>query len=352
MAYGSFRMKRSESSFAGRVGSVLLIFTSTVAAWGGNKYGSQTLDMTMFQQNDAMDWLNNYDSLEIKYNGCVWFDVNKGGDENGGGCYGYNGDDRKRRLGDGDVPWFMLANCKIAQVVYSVYGTESGKGSCGRGKYLDTFVTNGGIGGFATLLSTYSSNSPLSYSDTQYLPQCEYSDDGYYHAVGCSGGGDFVIDAFEDMYCTVFAKSYEKLSSINSKLKSVGCSNCHGSGNSGYNSLCTYLLISSDVCSPVDSEFCKKVSGKSLSDYTVNRSSKNGASRGGVGSSVGVFVTKLKFVMGFGFLTASVIMFMGIMYTNRRKRRALMHRKFRNTDPSKSSRRGNSLSSLDRREMS
>uniref|UniRef100_A0A7S1BV66 Uncharacterized protein n=1 Tax=Corethron hystrix TaxID=216773 RepID=A0A7S1BV66_9STRA len=314
--------------------SVLLLTASTEASWGGSK-NSENIDMSMFQTNNARDWLQ-YSSLEIKYNGCVWFDVNKGGDENGGGCLGNeDGDGDRRRLGgDGDMPWYTQANCKLAQVVYSVYGSETG-GGCGRGKFLDTFITNRGISGFAQILSNYAQKSSLSYYDVQDLPSCEYGDDGYYHAVGCSSNGDFVIDAFDDFYCSASAwvKTVDKLSSINSKLKSISCMNCQSS--SSY--LCEYLIMSSDSCSPIDTEICKKTSGKSITEYTFKHgSSKNSSGGRNYGS---VIMVKLKNALTFFFFLASIIMTVGIMYTNRRKRRALMHRKFRNGADPGSSRR-------------
>jgi len=47
------------------------------------------------------------------------------------------------------------------------------------------------------------------------------------------------------------------------------------------------------------------------------------------------WVTKLKYVIGGGFLLASFIMFTGILFTNRRRRRAMMMRKYRQAKKAK-----------------
>eukprot|EP00588_Corethron_pennatum_P014031 CAMPEP_0194279366 /NCGR_PEP_ID=MMETSP0169-20130528/13884_1 /TAXON_ID=218684 /ORGANISM="Corethron pennatum, Strain L29A3" /LENGTH=361 /DNA_ID=CAMNT_0039023777 /DNA_START=426 /DNA_END=1511 /DNA_ORIENTATION=+ len=311
--------------------SVLAVFLSAVVYTDAGNNGDSDLDMSLYSQSSYQDWLYTYGSLEIVYHGCVWSEVygsnggdNKdGGDEDGSGCLANSSE-------DGTYYWYQMANCKRANVAYSVYGTESSSnGSCSNKRYLETFVTKSGLMEFVDLLSNYGTNSPVSYNDVYDLPTCSEDGNGYYQAVGCSSSGEFTIDLFDDQYCNSYVKTYDALSSINYNLSSLkNCYNCYSSssGNNPYNSLCAYLVPNSDTCSPLESDLCSDVSGKKTADY---KSQSGTSSRFTSGSASGTILTKVKYTLGFIFLGSSLVMFMGILYTNRRKRRALMHRKFR-----------------------
>ena len=45
---------------------------------------------------------------------------------------------REDESGDGTQYWYQMANCKRAQVAYSVYASSSGTTSCGSGDYKGT----------------------------------------------------------------------------------------------------------------------------------------------------------------------------------------------------------------------
>uniref|UniRef100_A0A7S1FTP3 Uncharacterized protein n=1 Tax=Corethron hystrix TaxID=216773 RepID=A0A7S1FTP3_9STRA len=309
---------------------VLAVILAVIpSALAGNN-GDSGSDMSLYSQSTYQEWLYSFGSLEIVYHGCVWSEVyggaNDGGDkdeENGSGCLQNSSE-------DGTYYWYQMANCKRANVAFSVYGTEaSSSGSCSNKRYLETFVTKSGLVDFVDILSNYGNNPPITYNDVYNLPTCAEDGNGYYQAVGCSSSGEFTIDLFDDAYCNSYVKTYDTLSSVNYKLSSLkNCYNCYSSssGKSPYNSLCANVVPDSDTCSPLESDLCSDVSGRKTADY---KSKSGTSSRSTSGSASSTILTKVKYTLGFIFLGSSLVMFMGILYTNRRKRRALMHRKFR-----------------------
>ena len=74
------------------------------------------------------------------------------------------------------------------------------------------------------------------------------------------------------------------------------------------------------TCTSVDSQLCTNFAGFSTSGVP-RRSRSSGQSAS--------LANKFKYVLGSILLAASVMMFLGILFTNRRRRRAMMHRKFR-----------------------
>ena len=127
--------------------------------------------------------------------------------------------------------------------------------------------------------------------------------------------------------------TYDNLNSINKKLtKLSGCNDCYDSSSGS--SVCTYLIQNSESCSVLDNAICGDADG---SKYKALKASTSGSAAStqvmkrfeGIGNSI-------KYALGSVFLLASFIMFLGILMMNRRKRRANLNRKFRQSSSSKS----------------
>merc|ERR1712176_894698 len=134
------------------------------------------------------------------------------------------------------------------------------------------------------------------------------------------------IDRFTDQYCLVHYDTYDYLSDFNSAMK--GLNKCYSAYNSNYDespysSLSNYLIPESGSCSAQESSYC------TTSNFVNKAGSSRGFQRSGPVGALS-FSNKLKYGLGSAMLLGSVIMFLGILFTNRRKRRALMRRKFRN----------------------
>jgi hypothetical protein len=208
-------------------------------------------------------------------------------------------------------------------------------------------VTKYGLSEFLSYLAKYDANNPFgdSYNgadDDQYdddgnkngnnengdfddLPLCENG-----IGLGCADDGTFSLQYFEDSYCLKpTGKTYDRLKSLNRALRTY--KNCAGiyyygsnDGNDG-KSLPYYLISISESCSSLDSGFC--VDNSAMKDRRSHTSTHMAISRTfGSGKS---WVTKLKYATGGMLLLASFVMFTGILFTNRRRRRALLQRKYR-----------------------
>jgi len=86
--------------------------------WGGSD-SSQT-DDSVFGNTFVRDWLSSSKSISIKVEGCAWGYVE---DSESVGCLEDGSD-------DGTTNWYMMANCRRPQVVFSVYASSSGSTSC------------------------------------------------------------------------------------------------------------------------------------------------------------------------------------------------------------------------------
>lgn len=95
-------------------------------------------------------------------------------------------------------------------------------------------------------------------------------------------------------------------------------------GDDGY-TLPQYLISMSESCSSLDSKYCTD------SSAMKDRKSHSGSSGLSIGRTIAnkTWVTKLKYAVGGLLLLASFVMFTGILFTNRRRRRALLQRKYR-----------------------
>ena len=204
------------------------------------------------------------------------------------------------------------------------------------------FVTKNGVAEFAYLLGSYGYNSPISSDDTGSFPVCEGDGNGYYLAVGCSSSGGFTIDRFTDQYCLEYYDTYDTLSNFNSAMKKLKCYNCYNSnqGTDVSYSVASYLIADSSSCSEAESSLCTTTS-------FVANSGSGGFQRArsyGSGSSAS-FSNKVKYTLGSAMLLGSVCMFIGILFTNRKKRHAMMHRKFKQSSDKKKKKKRSSSSS-------
>lgn len=286
-------------------------------------------DANIYSMSMQRDWLYESTAITMKYEGCVW---------------GYvDADDREdmacmeSESGDGTTYWYMMANCRRAQVAFSLYDGTSTK----KNKWKESFVTKRGVAEFAYTLGEYGYNSPVCGGDVCSFPMCEEDGNGYYMAVGCSSTGTFTIDRFTDQYCTQYADNYDTLDNFNYQMKSLA------SGYQVFNyktdedvsySMASLLISSSSTCTENESSLCKTTSfvansgSGSLGQRTTNRFTSGSQS----------FTNKLKYGLGSFMLLGSVVMFFGILFTNRKKRRAMMHRKFKSSSSKKRSSRSRS----------
>jgi hypothetical protein len=180
----------------------------------------------------------------------------------------------------------------------------------------------------------YGYNSPISDGDTSSLPICESDNNGFYIGTGCSTSGTFTIDRFTDAYCTDYYDTYDTLSNFNSKMKKLSnCFNVYSSNvdEDPYYSLANYIVAESGSCSENESQLC------TTSDFVKNSGSNSHSSSTFTTSASASLTNRLKYGLGSGMLLGSVVMFFGILFTNRKKRRAMMHRKFRNSSKKRSS---------------
>lgn len=210
-------------------------------------------------------------------------------------------------------------------------------------------MTQDGLAEFAYLMETYDGYSPISSSSTGDLPMCEQGNDGYYLSVGCASDGSFTIDEFSDAYCLQRVGTYTYLSDINSIFKSY-FNSCYGiySANTdeslGY-SAAGALISASKTCSAIDSHLCQDT------DRIAEASAGGLNTLASAGHTIANFnvANKAKYALGTLCLIGSLFMFLGILFTNRRKRRAMMHRKMR---ASRSKRSGSKRRSSSRHKSS
>jgi len=279
------------------------------------------------------DWLYNSKTISIKTLGCVWGYVDSD--------YGENMGCMPNDSGDGTTSWYMMANCKRAQVAYQMHAS-TGSTSCNNRDFKESLVTKNGVAEFAYILGSYGYNSPISSNDVSSFPMCEGDGNGYYLSVGCSSSGGFTIDRFSDQYCLEYEETYDTLSNFNSVMKSgLKCYKTYSSSTDedvSY-SLANYLINDSGSCSSSESSLC------TTSDF-VSQAGSGGfqRSRGFTSGAAGSFSNQVKYTLGSGMLLGSVIMFVGILFTNRRKRHAMMHRKFRQSTDKKKKKKKSSKS--------
>jgi hypothetical protein len=195
-------------------------------------------------------------------------------------------------------------------------------------------VTKDGVAEFAYAVGNYGYNPPIDGNSGSSLPLCEQSGN-YYLSVGCTSTGAFTIDRFTDKYCLKQYDTYDNLKNLNSAMsKMKSCYNCYSSGSDQdiYSNLCTYLITYSGGCSEYDCPICRSSSfmknvGSPMSVVTIssNVNTLNSAALGGS------FLNSAKYGAGALMCFGALILFIGILFTNRRKRRLLMKKKMQDS---------------------
>jgi hypothetical protein len=203
------------------------------------------------------------------------------------------------------------------------------------------FVTNAGVSEFIYYMQSYDPNGSWSNDDGDgyggEYPMCESNNNNNAVGLTCASDGSFALEYFSDSYClTRSGQTYNQLYSLNRNLQTYsscyniysGGNNYNGGDNNG-NSLVQYLISISSPCSALDSGLCTD------NEAMLNRLSSSSTSKSthfhtsAMSASGKTWLTKLKYVVGGLLLLASFVMFTGILFTNRRRRRALMQRKYR-----------------------
>lgn len=206
-------------------------------------------------------------------------------------------------------------------------------------------MTTVGLSEYVGWLAEWDSYSPFGDNgnddgndgwDVDELPLCEEGDNGYV-GLGCNDDGTFSINYFEDAYCQLSTGIYNTLDSLNYKLKTYkncqgldavgGGADDDGDHDDGDANMAQTLVYYATSCSNMDSAICTDdASMQSRSSSAGSSSKRRNSSSSQAHRS---WTTKVKYVMGGFLLLASLIMFTGILFTNRRRRKALMQRKFR-----------------------
>lgn len=147
----------------------------------------------------------------------------------------------------------------------------------------------------------------------------------------CASDGSFALEYFSDSYCMEPSGStYDQLQTLNSNMNTYSnCQNVYQYGDQYGNILVPYLMSVSYPCTSLVSGLCvdsaaaetrQEIASSNGGGISISRKSNSGRQ---------TWLTKLKYVAGGLLLLASFVMFTGILFTNRRRRRALMQRKYR-----------------------
>ena len=98
------------------------------AAWGSS--GGST-DYGIYGNALERDWMYNAKGISVKVEGCLWaYWQDK--DEEESGCLEESSE-------DGTTYWYMMSNCRRAQVVWSVYASDSSSNpSCNSGNFKES----------------------------------------------------------------------------------------------------------------------------------------------------------------------------------------------------------------------
>ena len=190
-------------------------------------------------------------------------------------------------------------------------------------------MTTTGVPEFIYSLKTYDNN--FNYDDDNYsadnIPECYGGGNGYV-GLDCSGN-NFALNYYNDQYCmSRTGETSDNLNSLNKLMNTYQSCHTYKGDNNGGDTLISNLIHYSTPCMGSDYSLCTNDAS------FVERSNGAGSSKGltswhSVSAAHHSWVTKLKYFIGGGFLLASFVMFTGILFTNRRRRRAMMMRKYR-----------------------
>ena len=112
---------------------ILAALVGKIAAWGGSSSAS---DDSIYGNTFVRDWMYNSKSISIKVEGCAWGYVE---DSEEVGCLEDGSD-------DGTTNWYMMANCRRPQVVFSVYASSSGgSASCNSNNFVGSVSIDGRV---------------------------------------------------------------------------------------------------------------------------------------------------------------------------------------------------------------
>ena len=87
-----------------------------VAAWGNSK-SNRNAKYAVYGNNLERDWLYSAKGINIVVHGCLWSYMTDKDNEDAG-C-------QEESSEDGTTTWYMMSNCRRAQVVFSVYASDS-----------------------------------------------------------------------------------------------------------------------------------------------------------------------------------------------------------------------------------
>lgn len=115
--------------------SPLLITIATVfccqavSAWGNNKKNGNDNGEDLSTYGNALDrdWLYDGSAISMKVEGCMWGYVD---DNEESGCLEDSSE-------DGTSSWYQMANCRRAQVVFSLYSSNS----CNKNSFKESVST-------------------------------------------------------------------------------------------------------------------------------------------------------------------------------------------------------------------
>jgi hypothetical protein len=110
----------------------LIFALRKVSAWGGSS--STNYDASVFGNALDRDWVYNSAGIAIEVEGCLWAYYQNSGNDNDeeSGCL-------ERSSEDGTTYWYQMSNCRRAQVVFSIYASDSSSSpSCNSGTFKES----------------------------------------------------------------------------------------------------------------------------------------------------------------------------------------------------------------------
>lgn len=116
---------------------------------------SYSVDTSIYGVSMQRDWLYENNMINLKIEGCVWGYVD-GDERENMGCM----DDSSE---DGTTYWYMMANCRRAQVAYSLHAASSGT-KCKSGNWQETVSGDNAVyvGGMFVLSVEFASHILMS----------------------------------------------------------------------------------------------------------------------------------------------------------------------------------------------
>ena len=104
----------------------------TVPSLAGWMSGSDDLDVSIYGNAMNRAWLYESKSIAMEVQGCIWGYVS---DNEEAGCM----EDESE---DGTTYWYQMANCRRAQVAYSLHASSSGSGTCSSSNFVESVRTH------------------------------------------------------------------------------------------------------------------------------------------------------------------------------------------------------------------